>query len=430
MRAPLSVSRTAEVGRTLLARSGLLPANVSAGVACGLWYIFGGIPIFLSVAAALRLTPDQTSSWLLITCLTGAVSGLGLSLHYRQPLAITMSIPGWVLLATIGPRFSFPEIVGANLVAGALILLLGLLGVGERVMAWLPLPIVMGMFAGSIIAYGSGIFTQMGIQPLLVGPPVAAFLVARAARRSWLPPMAAAVVVGLLAAALPGHVNLEGLAWRPPVLTLTAPRFSPEAVLELALPLSVMTVGIGNVQGLGLLISKGYRPPIKLATVVVGVNSLINAAFGGNQASIARNGIAILAAEDAGPVERRYVANVVATLFLLLLVVNAATASSLLRVVPVGLVTALAGLAILSSLLDALQRAVSGQLPFGALFALIVAASPLQFLGIGSAFWALVAGLMTSLLVERDQLLNAWRSAKSPGRKRSIQPETSRRSPA
>jgi predicted benzoate:H+ symporter BenE len=32
--------------------------------------------------------------------------------------------------------------VGANLVAGVLMIALGLLGVGVRIMAWLPLPIV------------------------------------------------------------------------------------------------------------------------------------------------------------------------------------------------------------------------------------------------------------------------------------------------
>jgi benzoate membrane transport protein len=414
MSVEVSGGRMGETARSLLRRSGLNPANASAGVTCGLWYVFGGLPIFLSVAAALHLSPDQTSSWLLITCLTGAISGLALSLRYRQPLAITMTIPGWVLLATVGPRFAFAEIVGANLVAGALILAMGMLGVGERVMKWLPLPIVMGMFAGSILGYASGIFTQMGIQPLIVGLPVAAFVLARAVRRSWLPPMAAAVVVGLAGAALLGQVNLQALTWRPPVVKVAGPRFSLDAVLELAVPLAVMAIGIGNVQGLGLLISKGYQPPIKLATIVIGVSSVINAVFGGHQATIARNGVAILAADDAGPVEQRYVANVVATLFLLLLVVCAATASSVLRVVPVGLVTTLAGLAILSALLDALQRTVSGQLPFGALFALIIAASPLQFFGIGSAFWALIGGLLASLVVERDQLLAALRHQTTP----------------
>jgi benzoate membrane transport protein len=137
----------------------------------------------------------------------------------------------------------------------------------------------------------------------------------------------------------------------------------------------------------------------------------VNAVFGGHQSTIARNGVAILAADDAGPREKRYVANVVATLFLLLLVVTAATASSLLRVVPAGLVATLAGLAILSALLDALQKTVSGRLPFGALLALVIAASPLQFFGIGSAFWALLGGLLASLIVEREELLAAWRKS-------------------
>ena len=40
-------------------------------------------------------------------------------------------------------KTTIAEIVGANLVAGAVIVALGLMGVGSRIMAWLPLPIVM-----------------------------------------------------------------------------------------------------------------------------------------------------------------------------------------------------------------------------------------------------------------------------------------------
>ena len=37
--------------------------------------------------------------------------------------------------------------------AGIAILFLGMFGIGEKIMAWLPLPIVMGMFGGSILVY-------------------------------------------------------------------------------------------------------------------------------------------------------------------------------------------------------------------------------------------------------------------------------------
>ena len=49
-----------------------------------------------------------------------------------------------------------PELVGANLVAGVAILALALLGAGERVMRLVPLPIVVGMFAGSVLEYVTG----------------------------------------------------------------------------------------------------------------------------------------------------------------------------------------------------------------------------------------------------------------------------------
>jgi benzoate membrane transport protein len=385
--------------------------NVSAGFACGLWYVFGGLPIFLSTAAALRLSPTLTSSWLFITCATGALCGLVLSLRYRQPLAITMTIPGWVFLATVGPHYRFEEIVAANLVAGLLILAMGLSGFADRIMRWLPLPIVLGMFAGSILGYFVGVFTQLGVQPWVVGPAVAGFLGARALQRSWLPPIAAGVVLGLASAALAGQVHLQTLRWTPPQVAVVQPVFGVGSLLALSFPLALMTVGIGNVQGLGMLLARGYRPPVNLVTAVVGVASIVNAIFGGHQATVARNGIAILAADDAGPAEKRYVANLVATLFLLLLALNSAVAHSLLDVLPVSLVAALAGLAILNSLLEALRKSITTALPLGSFFALAIAASPLAFFGVGSAFWALVGGLAVSALLER------------PGLRRSISEE-------
>jgi benzoate membrane transport protein len=254
---------------------------------------------------------------------------------------------------------------------------------------------------GSILGYFVGVFTQLGVQPWVVGPAVAGFLGARALQRSWLPPIAAGVVLGVASAALAGQVHLQTLSWTRPQVAVVQPVFDVGSVLALSLPLAVMTVGIGNVQGLGMLLAKGYRPPVNLVTAVVGVASIVNAIFGGHQATVARNGIAILAADDAGPPEKRYVANLVATVFLLFLALNPAVAHSLLDVLPGSLVAALAGLAILNSLLEALRKSITTALPLGSFFALAIAASPLAFFGVGSAFWALVGGLAVSALLER-----------------------------
>jgi predicted benzoate:H+ symporter BenE len=39
------------------------------------------------------------------------------------------------------------------------------------------------------------------------------------------------------------------------------PAFDPGSLLAVSVPLVVMAIGIGNVQGIGMLVNQGYRPP-------------------------------------------------------------------------------------------------------------------------------------------------------------------------
>ena len=81
------------------------------------------------------------------------MASIALSVYYRMPEPITSSIPGLIYLGTLAGEFTFAEISAANLVPGVLIPVLGILGGGGKIIRWLPLPIVMGMFAGSIFRY-------------------------------------------------------------------------------------------------------------------------------------------------------------------------------------------------------------------------------------------------------------------------------------
>jgi benzoate membrane transport protein len=82
--------------------------------------------------------------------------------------------------------------------------------------------------------------------------------------------------------------------------------------------------------------------------------------------------------------------------------------ASLLNVLPRTYVYALAGVAIISSLQDALEKSFGGNMRFGALIALVVAATPFSVLGITSAFWAILAGVAASGFAERKQLVDFW----------------------
>src|SRR5687768_3830996 len=103
-------------------------AAVWAGLTAFIWYAFGTVPLQIAVSGQLGLTEAQSSSWIFIVWFSGSVASIALSLYFRQPIPITWTIPGLVYLGTLAGQFTFPELVGANLIAGGLVVLLGLFG--------------------------------------------------------------------------------------------------------------------------------------------------------------------------------------------------------------------------------------------------------------------------------------------------------------
>jgi benzoate membrane transport protein len=89
---------------------------------------------------------------------------------------------------------------------------------------------------------------------------------------------------------------------------------------------------------------------------------------------------------------------------------------ALVTVLPAEYILAVAGLAILASFEDALVRSFSGHLKVGASVAFAVTLSSVAIAGLPSAFWALVAGIGVSLIVERNEVLGSvTSSAESAG---------------
>ena len=135
-------------------------AALWAGVTTYIWYVFGTLPLHLEVMGQLNLSATESSGWIFVIWFSGAITSIVLSLKFRLPITIAWTFPGLVYLGTLSGQFTFQEIVGANLLAGIAIVLLGAFGIGARMMAWLPLPIIMGMFSGSILVYVCLLYTS------------------------------------------------------------------------------------------------------------------------------------------------------------------------------------------------------------------------------------------------------------------------------
>ena len=388
-------------------------AAMWAGLTAFVWYSFGALPLHLEVAGQLGLSRVESSSWIFVIWFSSAITSILLSFYYRLPIPITWTIPGLIYLGTLSGQFTFAELVGANLMAGIAIVVLGVFGIGERIMAWLPLPIVMGMFGGSIFVYVTRMIATSVEDVLVAGVTLVSYLIGRFIASPRVPPMGLAVIVGGLAVTLFGETSMELVSWSLPELAMPGMSFSVSAFIAVSLPMIVLAMGLGNVQGLGFLISQDYRVPITAVTVVSGLNSIVNTALGGHPATVARTGAAILAGPDAGPKEGRYWACVIAAALNIAIALGAGTLTSLLTVLPRTFVITLAGLAILSSLQSAFETAFGGKLRFGALAALAVAATPFSVFGITSAFWAILAGIAASVMAERHELFAYWRGEKN-----------------
>lgn len=391
-------------------RSGLrdLPRHltirtVSAGLVAAIFGCSGPALIVIGAAEAGSLSNAQTVSWLFAIYVLGGLISLGLALHYKQPVTGAYSIPGAALVAGTLATFSFEQAVGGFVMAGVIVLLLGVSGLIGKVMRWLPLPIVMAMIAGALIRFGIGMVKALQDAPLIVGLAVVAFFFSMRLTRV-VPPVLVALVVGVVAAGLGGAFQIADVDIAFVLPAPTGPVFTLDAFLAISVPLAVLVIGAENAQATGVLITEGYRPPVNTMTVVSGVGGIVAGLLGGHNANIAGPMTAICSSEQAGENrEGRYAATVVNGVLFAGFGLVAGAAVPLVLAMPAPLIAAVAGLAMIGVLLSAFQNAFtrSAGHQTGAFIALIVVMSGFSLFGISAPFWALVAGVLVSVFTER-----------------------------
>src|SRR5205823_156434 len=238
-----------------------------------------------------------------------------------------------------------------------LVVILACLGFGRRLLVWLPMPLAMSMLGGSILGDVMNVVSSSVQDAAIAGTTVVGYLIGRALRNPRVPPLSLALITGAVAVFALHSAAPAPVDWALPSLAVPSMQFSLSGFLAISLPLIVLSIGLGNVQGLGYLTEQGYKVPANRVTFVLGLSSVVNALFGGHTAQVSRNGIPIMASPEAGPVQGRYWASLIASSAMLLIALAAAPVTSLLSILPHSYIVALAGLAILPSFHDALVRA-------------------------------------------------------------------------
>ena len=133
----------------------------------------GPVAIMLAVGAQGGLGESDLSSWIFGSFFINGLLSIAFCLFYRQPLVFFWSIPGTVLVGPALGHLSFPEVIGAFIATGVLMMALGLSGWVRRCTEAAPMPIVMAMVAGVFLRFGTGLVHAVRDDIAVVAPMVA-----------------------------------------------------------------------------------------------------------------------------------------------------------------------------------------------------------------------------------------------------------------
>lgn len=390
----------------------LFPA-VLAGLIAVLISYAGPMLLMLQAAQAAHLTSAQTSSWLWAVSIGSGLSGAWMSWRYKIPVICAWNTPGAALLVTALATLPYNQAIAAYLFAAAIIFMIGVTGIFEKLMSHIPKSLCAAMLAGILMRFGVDVFASARSEvhgaPYLVGLMFIAYLFYK--KRSARYAIVLTLLTGVLLWSLLGWgdaanttTNAAAITWQAG-LTLpvwTTPEFSVSALISLGLPLALLCLTGQQVPGVAVLRAAGYEhaPSSKLVSGT-GLASLLLAPFGSHGVNLA----AITAAICTGPEahhqpEKRWVAGLACGVFYLLIGSFAGSLTTLFLHLPHALVTTVAGLALLGAtqngLVNAMQETSERE---AALITFIVTASNISLLGLGSACWGIALGVLSYYLL-------------------------------
>lgn len=357
--------------------------------------------IVFQAAQSLGASPEEISSWMWALGLGMGLTCIGLSLRYRMPVVTAWSTPGAAMLIGSVAGLPLSDAIGAFLMSALLIAASGFSGLFERMISRIPVSLASGMLAGVLLRFGIDAFAAMKTQLGMVLTMFAVYLLAR----RLLPRYAVilTLLVGIAFAAGLGLLRVDGLSLQLAKPVFTTPTFSLAAIVGIALPLFIVTMASQNVPGVAVIRASGYAIPISPVVGWTGLVNLLLAPFGAFALNLAAITAAICmgreAHEDAA---RRYVAAIAAGVFYVVVGLFGATVAALFAAFPKELILAIAGIALLGTIGNSLAAALRDEAEREpALVTFLVTASGLSLAGIGSAFWGLLAGVVTLLVLRR-----------------------------
>lgn len=257
------------------------------------------------------------------------------------------------------------------------------------------------MLAGILLRFGLQAFASLDGQFTLCGSMLLVWLATKAVVPRYA--VIAAMIIGIVIVIAQGDVVTTDVVFK----SYITPDFSFAHSLSVALPLFLVTMASQNAPGIAAMKAAGYSAPVSPLIVFTGLLALVFSPFGVYSVGIAAITAAICQSPEANPdKDQRWLAAAVAGIFYLLAGLFGSAITGMMAALPVSWLQMLAGLALLSTIGGSLYQALHNERD-AAVVAFLVTASGFTLVGIGSAFWGLIAGgvcyVVLNLIADRNR---------------------------
>lgn len=374
---------------------------LTAGLLAVIISYAGPLVIFFQAGQSAQVSPEMMSSWVWAISFGAGLSGLLLSWWLKVPVVTAWSAPGTALLVTLFPAITLEQAVGAYLLSGLVMLLMGLSGYFDKLIQSIPKGIASGMMAGILFQFGVGAFQTAKTAPVLALSMIGIYLLFRRLLPRYC--LVILLLAGLGLAVLLEGVSLSGVPWALAQPTFITPEWTWEATLSLAVPLVLVSVTGQYLPGMAILRSAGYSTAARPIIVSTSMASLVVACFGGINIVIAAITAALCTGKDAHEqANQRYIAGMANGLFYLIGGSFASSIIWLFAALPQTLIAVLAGLALMGAIAGSLVNAINEvDHREASIITFLATASGMTLWGLGSAFWGVVIGGVAYVLLHQ-----------------------------
>ncbi|MBB6020035.1 benzoate membrane transport protein [Paenibacillus sp. JGP012] len=364
---------------------------------------YGGTFILVFQAAkAAGLSPEMTASWIWSISIGVGITGIWLSYRYKEPIITAWSTPAAAFLVSMLAVTPYSEAIGAYMISAVGFVILGMSGLFERFVRLIPPGIASGLLAGILLQFGISAFEGAKVEPVLVILLFTAYIVLKRFTSRYA--IVGILILGLIYLVIMGKTDFSSIQLAVALPVFTAPEFSIQALLGVALPLFIITLTGQYMPGMLVLRNDGFRTSANPILTVTGLGSLIAAPFGSHAFNVAAITAAICTGKDAHEdASKRYIAGIACGVFYITVGIFGVTLAALFLILPAAFIATLAGLALLGTIGGSLANALAD--PKGretALITFLATAANVTLFGIGGAFWGLVAGVMAHLLIHQQ----------------------------